>query len=274
MERLMSWQKYLMVPKLIWHGLRAPGDDAVAWERYWGGVQRTGADGEVLWDAGSQSEIERSLRQLLPHMDRTLPIVDVGCGNGRHTRVLAAHFPTALGLDVSSQAIEKARQESRDFPSVSYRVLDASTPGAGRTLAQELGDMNLYVRGVFHILAHPRRLAMVQNLRDMLGERGLLFLVETAHEGSPLDYLASLGATPGSIPAPLQKCIESGIRAPQNFGERRFRQYFPEDAWETLASGATFLHGVPMRTRHELEQIPAFFALVRRRGAPHIPAKA
>jgi SAM-dependent methyltransferase len=270
----MSWQKYLMVPKLIWHGLRAPGDKTAAWERYWGAVQRTGADGEVLWDAGSQNELERSLKQLLPHMDRGLPIVDVGCGNGRHTRALAAHFPTALGLDVSSQAIERARQESRDQANVSYRVLDASVPGIGQTLARELGDMNIYVRGVFHILDHPRRLAMVQNLRDMLGERGMLFLVETAHEGSPLDYLTSLGATPSSFPTPLQRCIESGLPAPRNFGERRFRQYFPDKAWETLASGPTFLHGVPMRTRNELEQIPAFFALVRRAGARPAPAKA
>lgn len=268
----MSWQKYLLVPKLIWHGLRARGDDATAWERYWGRIHRTGADGEVLWDAGSQAEIDGSLQRLLPHMDRTLPIIDVGCGNGRHTRVLAAHFPKVEGVDLSSQAIEKARQESRELSNVSYQVLDMSVPGVGRKLASERGEMNAYVRGVFHIVDHQRRLTMVQNLRDMLGARGVLYLLETAHEGSPLDYMTSLGATPSSIPSPLQRCIEAGLPPPRYFGERRFREYFPEDQWETLASGEAVLHGVPMRTQHELEQIPAFFALVRRRGAA--PAQA
>ena len=263
----MSWRKYLLVPKLMWHGLRARADDATAWERYWGGIQRTGAEGEVLWDAGSQSEITRSLERLLPRMDSSLPIVDVGCGNGRHTRVLAAHFPKAHGIDLSSQAIEKARQESRGVANVSFDVSDLSVPGAGKRLAAELGDMNVYVRGVLHIVEHRRRLAMVRNLRDMLGARGTLYLLETAHEGSPLDYMTSLGATPSWIPGPMRRLIEAGIRAPQSFGELRFRRYFPEAEWEPLASGSAVLHGVPMRTQSELEQIPAFFAIVRRRGA-------
>jgi SAM-dependent methyltransferase len=262
----MSWQKFLLVPRLMWHGIRAGGDATKAWERYWSGIQRTGADGDVLWDAGSEAELSQSLERLLAHMDRSLPVLDVGCGNGRHTRVLAAHFPAAHGLDLSSRAVERARQESRDFTHVSYRVLDASQPGVGRQLADELGEVNAYVRGVFHILEHSQRLSLVRNLRELLGRRGVLFLLETAHEGSPLDYLESLGATATSIPAPLQRCIESGVRPPVAFDERMFRKYFPEEAWETLACGKTVIHGVPMRTRNELERIPGFFALVRSRA--------
>jgi hypothetical protein len=100
----------------------------------------------------------------------------------------------------------------------------------------------------------------------MMGSRGALYLLETAHEGSALDYMMSLGATASWMPSPLRRCIEAGLPAPQNFGERRFRQYFPDDHWETLASGSAVLHGVPMRTANELEQIPAFFAIVRPRG--------
>ncbi len=261
---MSSWQKYLLVPQLIWHGLRAPGDDTTAWDRYWGDIQRTGAHGEVLWDAGSQGEIESSLERLLPQMDRTLPLIDVGCGNGRHTRALAAHFPGVLGVDMSAQAIERARLESQGVANVSYRVLDASVPGTGQQLAREFGEVNIYVRGVFHIVDHRRRLAMVRNFREMLGGRGALYLLETAHPGSALDYMVSLGATPAFIPEPLRRCIRSGLRAPESFGERRFRKYFPEGAWHTLASGPAVLHGVPLRSSTELENIPAFFALVRR----------
>ena len=261
----MSWQKFLLIPRLAWHGVRAPSDAAKAWERYWGGIQRTGADGDVLWDAGSEAELSQSLQRVLSHMDRTLPILDVGCGNGRHTRALAPHFPAAHGLDLSSRAIEKAREESRDVSNISYRVLDASQPGVGRQLAEELGEVNAYVRGVFHILDPEHRLGMVRNLRELLGRRGVLFLLETAHEGSPLDYLQSLGATATSIPAPLRRCIASGVRPPEAFDERMFRKYFPEGEWETLACGKTVIHGVPMSSRDQLEQIPGFFALVRSR---------
>lgn len=261
----MSWQKFLLVPRLMWHGLRGPGDAAKAWENYWSSIQRTGADGDVLWDAGSEAELSRSLGQVLSHMERTLPVIDIGCGNGRHSRALAAHFASVVGLDLSSTAVEKARQESKGLTNVSYEVLDASAPSAGQVLAQRFGECNAYVRGVFHVLSPQHRRRMVENLRTLLGLRGVLFLLETAHHGSPLDYLESLGATATSIPEPLKLCIQSGVRAPVSFNERVFREYFPATGWETLECGSTVIHGVPMSRRGELEQIPGFYALVRPR---------
>ncbi len=85
-------------------------------------------------------------------------------------------------------------------------------------------------------------------------------------EAEPGQLIAMVGRN-GAGKSTLLRCIAAGIRPPQNFGERRFRQYFPEEQWETLASGPSMLHGVPMTTQNELEQIPAFFALVRPRGA-------
>ena len=69
----------------------------------------------------------------------------------------------------------------------------------------------------------------------------------------------------GAIPLPLRQCIASGLKPPGHFGERQHRTYFPDQEWETLASGETDLHVVPLRTEHELEHIPGFFAIVRPR---------
>src|SRR5690349_7066403 len=138
----MSWHKYLLIPKLMWYGMRASRDNVVAWDRFWACVQRTGPGGDVLWDAGSDAEIAGALGQLRPHLDPTLPIVDVGCGNGRYTRLLASLFPQALGIDVSTHALAKARDESRNVANVSYRVQDVGRPEVGRQLATELGELN------------------------------------------------------------------------------------------------------------------------------------
>ena len=261
----MSWQKYLLLPQLIWYGVRGPRHQAVAWDRYWGAIRRTGAGGEVLWDAGSETEIHQSLERLLAHMDRTLPIIDVGCGNGRHTRALALHFPRAIGIDVAPQAIAKAWAESQDVPNVSFRILDASVPGTGRRLVEELGEVNVYMRGVLHILDHQSRLALLQNVREILGQRGTFYFLETDFAGSPLSYLESIGAKLGMIPLPLRHCIVSGINSPGHFGKRQHRTYFPDEEWETLASGETDVHTISLRTEHELEHIPGFFAIVRPR---------
>jgi hypothetical protein len=50
------------------------------------------------------------------------------------------------------------------------------------------------------------------------------------------------------------------------FDEAAYRQYFPARQWQTLASGSTIIYGVPTRGG-ELEQIPAFFSVTRRRAA-------
>ena len=46
------------------------------------------------------------------YLDPALPVVDVGSGNGRCTRWLASRFPAAVGVDVASAAVTRARDES------------------------------------------------------------------------------------------------------------------------------------------------------------------
>jgi hypothetical protein len=142
-------------------------------------------------------------------------------------------------------------------------VQDVGQPDVGRQLASELGEMNVYVRGVLHVLPPSQRLVMVQNLRAMLGQRGTLYLVETALAGNPLDHLEYQGATRGTIPDPLLKCIVNGVRPPEHFDEAQYRTYFPSDQWETLDCGPTILHTLPLHKKTGLDELPAFFAIAR-----------
>ncbi|HVG95761.1 MAG TPA: class I SAM-dependent methyltransferase [Chloroflexota bacterium] len=266
----MSWQKYLLLPQVIWHAVRAPKGEVTTWERYWGDIDRTGEHGEVLWDAGIEPEMRHAREWLLRYADRTLPLVDVGCGNGRRTRALAPSFPSALGVDLSARAIERARAESRsDDPAaqarVAFRTLDVAAPGAGAALAGELGDANVYIRGVLHIVEHERRVALLANVRRLLGERGTLYYLETDFPGDLLDYMQSLGARPGDIPEPLKRCLAYGLNRPSQFGPDEHRVYFPEGQWETLASGPADVHAVPMHADDRLERIAGYFAVVRPR---------
>uniref|UniRef100_F7EXM1 Methyltransferase type 11 domain-containing protein n=2 Tax=Ornithorhynchus anatinus TaxID=9258 RepID=F7EXM1_ORNAN len=50
--------------------------------------------------------------------------VDVGCGSGQGTRVLAPHFEWVLGMDISEAQIQKARQAPGPN-NISYRVCPA-----------------------------------------------------------------------------------------------------------------------------------------------------
>ena len=254
-----------MIPKLAWLSLRAPRDQRKAWERYWQGIQRTGRGGDVLWDAQSEDEISKSQELIRTHLDTELPVIDIGCGNGSHTRMLAKCFPRAMGVDLSSAAVGTAREESAGIDNIEYRAEDCTQPGVGARIAAELGESNVYIRGVFHLLSHKDRRVMVQNIADILGQRGTLYLLETNHRGNPLDFLSHLGATPSSMPEPVLRVVESGIRVPQAVGERLYRKYFTSEHWDTVHCKNSAIHTVPRSGSDELHTVRAFCAIARRR---------
>jgi SAM-dependent methyltransferase len=260
----MALKKLLLIPQLIWYGARAPRDQGKAWDRFWGSVTRTGSTGDVLWDTEDGRELAAALERMGSHADRKLPIVDVGCGNGRFTRAFHETFARAVGVDVSSHAIERARQESAGIDGIAFHELDIGEPGAAEALAKEIGPAHVYLRGVLHVLPPKKRPAAVENLRRLVSDQGVIYLSETNIEGDPLDHLVMQGATATSMPEPLRKCIAAGIRPPSHFGENEVRASFPAGAWDLLGNGAITMYTVPL-TKTELETLPSYYALLKPR---------
>jgi SAM-dependent methyltransferase len=253
----------LLIPQLIWYGVRSPRDQGLAWNRFWASIQRTGADGEVIWDAASTGELDRVRAHALEYMARDLPIVDIGCGHGRFSRLLAGSFPTVLGIDISAHAVRRAEEESGEADNLTCRVLDASAAGAGQKLFEELGEANVFMRGVFHVFDAGQRERAVANLRDIAGRRGAVYFAETNYPGDPLDQLVAQGATATAMPEPLRKCVAAGMKPPRHFGEAQLAALFPPAYWETLKSGPMTMHGVPLTTKGDFEPIPSFYAIAR-----------
>lgn len=271
----MSWRKFLIIPKVISLQRRAPREVGTRWNEYWASVRQTGAHGDVLWDADSPREAQRYLSLLRQHSDMSLPIIDVGCGNGRLTRMLADTFPFALGVDLAPNAVTRAAEESHGIGNLAFRSLDMTAPAVGQQLAAELGDANVFVRGVFHVLDRSARQTMAANLRDLLGVRGTLLLAETDFPGSSLDYLEQLGATPTHLPRPLERAIAAGIPQPTRFGNVEFAGCFPADQWQPLVTEATVIGTVPMRGMDDPGTVPGFLAVLRaRQEVPDNPASA
>ena len=262
----MSWRKYLLIPQLQLYSLRAPRNQTRAWDRFWAGVRSTGDDSDVLWDVERAGETDFAADQLRRHADPSLPMVDLGCGNGRRARALAAFCPRVIGLDVSPAAIARARVESAELSNVEFRVADASDAAAGVRLAAEVGDANVHVRGVLHVVPPAARPAIVHTVARLLGARGTLFLSETNAAGDPLDYLLTQGVTPTRMPAMVRRLVASGVAAPSHFGEAELVRYFPPDRWTVLACGPTHMYGLPVRPGEEPQRIPSYFAVLRPLG--------
>ena len=118
------------------HANAADGQLAV-WERWWAGVHN--APGEIVWDPDA-ADLAVDLEVFGRSFDPDLPVMDLGCGDGRQTRFLARRFQTVIGADISPTAIQRAA--AADNPAnVSYRVLDASARDQVEQLHRELGDV-------------------------------------------------------------------------------------------------------------------------------------
>jgi len=99
------------------------------------------------------------------------PVLDVGCGAGRHVLALAERGVVALGIDITPAALDVARR--RGAPVLARSVFER-VPGAGRWACALLLDGNLGIGG------DPA--ALLARVASLLRSGGTL-LVELAPTG-------------------------------------------------------------------------------------------
>lgn len=111
-------------------------------------------------------------------LDRAL---DIGCGNGRHTELLAAHGADAIGVDVSRGLLSAAATRQRDHGFAADLVQgDAATlPFADDTFGQIV-----YVATLHHLRPESTRRKSLAELGRVLGSGGLALISawSTAHD--------------------------------------------------------------------------------------------
>ena len=221
-----------------------------AWEGFW--REAPEEQGAVFWDAEPPLTAGLHLALFEPYVtDPGLVMVDLGCGNGTQTRFLADRFPRVVGADLSEAAVEHAQHADR-AGQATYRVLDAMEKDETETLHAELGDTNVYMRGVLHQADPEDRQALVDGIATLVGERGRAFLVELSEQAKPV--LLGLAQSPGGPPPKLAPIFRHGI-APGEVSDEAVPAYVRSAGLTIIASGElplTTTEFTPEGTRIEL----------------------
>ncbi|MFG2934363.1 class I SAM-dependent methyltransferase [Streptomyces sp. NPDC048282] len=203
-----------------------------AWEGFW--REAPDEPGAVFWDAEPDVTAAVHVSLFEPHLtDPGLPLVDLGCGNGTQTRFLAGRFPRVLGVDIAEAALEHARHAD-PAEAVRYRVLDAAEKTEAEALHAELGDANVYMRGVLHQCEPDDRQPLTDAIATLVGARGRVFLVELAEAARPV--LGGLAQSPAGPPPKLAPIFRHGI-APGEVADDAVPEYLRNAGLSVLASG-------------------------------------
>ncbi|MFF6994873.1 class I SAM-dependent methyltransferase [Streptomyces sp. NPDC008313] len=232
-----------------------------AWEGFWSEAPQE--QGAVFWDAAPAVTAGVHLALFETHLAAPgLPLVDLGCGNGTQTRFLADRFPRVVGADLSAAAIDHARRADPAGQAV-YRLLDASDQVDTATLHQELGDTNVYMRGVLHQAAPDDRRPLAEGIAALVGERGRAFLVELAEAARPV--LMGLAQSDDGPPAKLAPVFRHGI-APGEVTDAEVPEYLAAAGLTILASGDLPLATTEYAPDGSLVELPSKWLVAGRTG--------
>lgn len=122
--------------------------------------------------------------------------LDAGCGSGRHTHALAAHFDEVVGVDISEPLIDIARRQ-RSGPHIQYAATDIMS------FTDEVGfDLVLSSTTLHHVLDLE---AALTHLRGLVRNGGMAILIDNvAARPRPLRVAHVLGAL-RDVPSDLRR---------------------------------------------------------------------
>jgi len=109
--------------------------------------------------------------------------IDIGCGNGRHTELLAARAAVTVGVDLSRELLNAAaaRARARGFRD---RVDLIHGDAAALPIADDAADLAVYVATVHHLPSRAARVRSLDELARVLepGGTALVSAWSTAHD--------------------------------------------------------------------------------------------
>ncbi|MCX5401206.1 class I SAM-dependent methyltransferase [Streptomyces sp. NBC_00102] len=206
-----------------------------SWEGFW--EQSSGEQGEPFWDSDPALTARRDLEHLAPYADPTLPVADLGCGNGTQTRFLSGRFTAAVGVDLSAAAVAHARRADPGG-AATYEQLNLADPAQTGALHERLGDTNVYMRAVLHQSDPEDRPAVAAAVALLVGTHGKALILEPT--GQAKAVIAAIAARPGGPSPRLRRVMENDLR-PGEVAEGEVAALLRAAGLTVLDEGATAL---------------------------------
>jgi SAM-dependent methyltransferase len=160
------------------------------------------------------------LLQFIPApCDRAL---EIGCGTGTFTRLLATQANHVTGLDLSGEMIRVARHRSTGYPNIVYSV--------GDVLAMDLPVSQFDCIVIIATLHHLPAESVLEKLKQALTPEGVLILHDLLTPAGILDRAADLVRFPVSL---AMRCLRTGRLRARREVRRAWAEHGKEERYLT-----------------------------------------
>lgn len=161
------------------------------------------------------------------NLDNPAEIIDIGCGPGNSTNVLAKRFPKAhvIGADNSQNMIDKAKN---DYPDLDFILFNAADESYDIAKKFDVVFSNACIQWI------PEHKRLLNNMMDILNEGGILAIQ------TPMNYNEPIHKIIGEISA--NEKWKSKFSNPRIFYNLKQEEYFDIlseissdfEIWETI----------------------------------------
>ncbi len=227
------------------------------WDDFYSNVeQRQGQ--HPLWEVEAEDAANLDYNIFGAYFDHSLPIVDFGCGTGCQTIFLATKFDQVVGLDVSTKVIEAA-QQINSASQVRFKTIDEENPKYFQQLHLELGDANIYMRGVLHQILEDDLDSFINDLSVLAGAKGRIYFVEVAN--NIRDYFTTAPDNFSQLPGIMKRTFLSHL-PPRGLELDDIENLFPKERFKTLKTGQLDLYTNLKFKNENAISIPAVFGII------------
>jgi ubiquinone/menaquinone biosynthesis C-methylase UbiE len=189
-----------------------------------------------IWNHNSHYH-EFLLRQIPPRCKLSL---DIGCGTGAFSRLLADRSEQVVALDLSPQMIQVARERSKGYSNIEFQVADAT--------AWEFPVVQFDCVASIATLHHLPLAETLAKMRDALSAGGVLVVLDLYQEEGLADLLTSAVAM---IVHKALFLLKTGRLTEPREGRDAWAEHGRHDSYLTLAEirriSASVLPGARVR---------------------------
>ena len=150
--------------------------------------------------------------------------LDVGCGTGSFSRLLAERAGRVVALDLSPRMIEVARERSKRYPNIEFEVADATrwVPGG------EQFDCVVSIAMLHHVAIDE----MLAKMASLLKAGGTLAILDLCESEGPKDLFREMAAVPVSM---VLRLIKTGRLRESGEERAAWSEHGRNDTYPTLS---------------------------------------